>query len=194
MNDKGWIDELSINKVDFMEKIASDVCGKDKKCLESENKEVIEQLLIEECKFMLRDLLRLEQLTLTPTHIKEINELIEWDPVSAFFALRSRVYASPKPIKTYIRQRLSNKESGHIHKQFKKGLDDHSYKKMLDLGIITEEKLERIYLTSKEELERLHWDEGLTLEEIGNIFHVSRTTVLKRMKELGIKRRRGGRR
>ena len=65
---------------------------------------------------------------------------------------------------------------------------------MLDLGIIDKEKLVSFFTASKEDLTKLHWDEGLTIEEIGEIFHVSSFTVTKRMKELGIRRRRGGRR
>lgn len=50
----------------------------------------------------------------------------------------------------------------------------------------------KLCTATKEELEELYWGKMLTSREIGDIYHVTGTSVCTRMKILGIPRRKGG--
>lgn len=74
------------------------------------------------------------------------------------------------------------------------GLSENAvYKRMETLGIPRRSTGPRSKeLPSKEELQKLYWEEERTLREIGDRYEVSADVIRRRMKFLGINRRAGG--
>lgn len=85
--------------------------------------------------------------------------------------------------------RISNPMSGKKQSEEVKHKISEVMKQLIAEGKIVINRKPKLANVSKDELRDLYWDKHLTLKNIGKIYGVSSTPVMKKMKILGIPRR-----